>query len=47
MFGHVERMDEYRMAIRGLMVKVSGGYFHIHTTYSVYEVDRGWAGRMV
>ena len=24
-FGHVERMDEYRMARRVLMVKVSGG----------------------
>ena len=24
-FGHVERMDEYRMARRLLMVKVSGG----------------------
>ena len=26
MFGHVERMDEYRMARRGMMVKVSGGW---------------------
>ena len=25
MFGHVERMDEYRMAGRVLMVEVSGG----------------------
>ena len=24
-FGHVERLDEYRMAIRVLMAKVSGG----------------------
>ena len=25
-FGHVERMDEYRMARRVLMAKVSGGW---------------------
>ena len=25
LFGHVERMDEYRMASRVLMTKVSGG----------------------
>ena len=25
-FGHVERMDEYRMARRVLMVEVSGGW---------------------
>ena len=32
-FGHVERMDEYRMARRVLMAEVSGG--------RVYERDRG------
>ena len=38
-FGHVERMDEYSMAIRVLMAEVSGG--------DGYEGDRGWAGWMV
>ena len=37
-FGHVERMDEYRMARRVLMAEVSGGRV---------EGDRGWAGWMV
>ena len=32
-FGHVERMDDYRMARRVLMAEVSGG--------RVYEGDRG------
>ena len=39
-FGHVERMCEYRMARRVLMVEVSGG--------RVRRIgDRGWAGWMV
>ena len=37
-FGHVERMDEYRMARRVLMAEVSGGG---------YEGYRGYAGWMV
>ena len=37
-FGHVERMDAYRMAIRVLMSRVSGGG---------YEENRGRAGWMV
>ena len=36
-FGHVERMDEYRMARRVLMTEVSGGG---------YEVDRYYGGWM-
>ena len=36
-FGHVERMDEYRMARRVLMAEVGDRY----------EGDRGWAGWMV
>ena len=36
-FGHVERMDEYRMARRMLMAEVEGGY----------EGDRGLAGWIV
>ena len=37
-FGHVERMDEYRMARRVLMAKV---------VEDGYEGDRGYAGWMV
>ena len=37
-FGNVERMDDYRMARRVLMAKVSGGG---------YEGDRGYSGWMV
>ena len=36
-FGHMERMDEYRMVRRVLMVEVECGY----------EVNRGKAGWMV
>ena len=37
-FGHVERMDEYRMARRVFLAEVSG---------DGYEGDRGLAGWMV
>ena len=37
-FGHVERMDEYRMARMVLMAEVSG---------DGYEGDLGWAGWVV
>ena len=37
-FGHVERMDEYRMARRVMMAEVSGRR---------YEGNRGWGGWMV
>ena len=42
-FGHVERMDEYRMARRVLMAEVSGGrsQWRPKSVGDGYEGDRG------
>ena len=36
-FGHVERMDEYRMARRALMAEVSGGLVRGRPTFGVMD----------